>query len=258
MEHKKIMLWSKSPYVEFTQNGFEASITEFKVNDNKTAVIVCPGGGYTCKAEHERTPIASMLNNGGINAYTLDYNVAPCHKFAPLSDAQRAIRVLRSMGYEKIGILGFSAGGHLTCSAGTMYNFEAYTPSDEIDKLSARPDAFIPCYPVVTMDKEFTHHGSRQNLLSKEYENDELAELFSCEKNVDSNTPPCYIWHTANDQAVPVRNSLELASNLSKNNVYFELHIFPNGCHGLGLATSKNDVSRWADECIIFLKNLGF
>ena len=83
MENKKIYLWKKAPYVEFTNNGFEPSITEFKVNDNKTAVIVCPGGGYGCKADHEKDPIARMLNNGGINAYTLDYNVCPCHKLAP-------------------------------------------------------------------------------------------------------------------------------------------------------------------------------
>lgn len=258
MGNKQITLWSKAPYIEYSKDNFVASITEFKVNDNKTAVIVCPGGGYGGKAGHEREPIAEMLNKGGINAYTLDYNVAPCHKFAPLSDAQRAIRVLRSMGYEKIGILGFSAGGHLTCTAGTMYNFEAYAPIDEIDKLSARPDAFIPCYPVVTMDKEFTHLGSRQNLLSSEWENEELATLFSCEKNVTSDTPPCFIWHTANDQAVPVRNSIELASSLSKNNVYFELHIYPDGWHGLGLAEDRNDISKWTDSCVIFLKNLGF
>lgn len=258
MENKKIMLWNKAPYVDYTDNSFEGSITEFKVNDNKTAVIVCPGGGYGCKADHEKTPIAEMLNKGGINAYTLDYNVCPCHKYAPLSDAQRAIRVLRSMGYEKIGILGFSAGGHLTCTAGTMYDFEAYEHTDDIDKLSARPDAFIPCYPVVSFIEEYTHFGSRQNLFGDDYENEELAKKFSCERNITKDTPPCFIWHTANDNAVPVKNSLELASRLSENGVYFELHIYPDGCHGLGLASDRNDISKWSDSCIIFLKNLGF
>ena len=258
MSNKKIMLWNKAPYVDYTDNFFEGSITEFKVNDNKTAVIVCPGGGYGCKADHEKTPIAEMLNKGGINAYTLDYNVRPCHKYAPLSDAQRAIRVLRSMGYEKIGILGFSAGGHLTCTAGTMYDFEAYEHTDDIDKLSARPDAFIPCYPVVSFIEDYTHFGSRQNLFGSDYENEELAIKFSCEKNVTKDTPPCFIWHTANDACVPVKNSLELASRLSENGVYFEMHIYPNGCHGLGLASDRNDISRWSDNCVIFLKNLGF
>lgn len=254
----RIMLWEKPPYIGFNDNGFEPSITEFKVNDKKTTVIVCPGGGYGCKADHEREPIAKMFNEHGINAFTLDYNVAPCHKFAPLSDVQRAIRVARSMGYEKIAVCGFSAGGHLTCTSATMYNFEAYKKADDIDKLSARPDAFIPCYPVVTMDKSFTHLGSRQNLLSKEWEDEGLTELFSNEKHIDKNTPPCFIWHTANDEAVPVKNSLELASALSRSGVYFELHIFPDGCHGLGLAKDRNDVGIWSDCACTFLKNIGF
>ena len=256
--NKKIMLWKNPPYINFTNNEFRPSITEYKVNESKSAVIVCPGGGYGGKADHEKGCIAEMFNKHGINAFTLDYNVAPCHKFAPLSDAQRAIRVVRSMGYEKIAICGFSAGGHLTCSSATMYNFDAYEKTDDIDKLSARPDAFIPCYPVVTMDKTFTHIGSRMNLLSSEWENDELANMFSCEKNVNGDTPPCFIWHTANDEAVPVRNSLELASALSRNNVYFEMHIFPNGCHGLGLAYDRNDIGIWSDCACTFLKNLNF
>ena len=97
MENRKIMLWKKPPYIEFSAEKFEASLKEFKVNDKKSAMIVCPGGAYACKAEHEGDPIAEMLNEGGINAYVLDYNVAPCHKFAPLSDVQRAIRTLRTM-----------------------------------------------------------------------------------------------------------------------------------------------------------------
>jgi len=258
MSNRKIMLWSKAPYVEYTENGFEGSITEFKVNDNKTAVIVCPGGGYWGKAEHERDPIALMLNAGGINAYTLDYNVHKCHKYAPLSDAQRAIRVLRSMGYEKVGILGFSAGGHLTCTAGTMYDFKAYEPADEIDELSARPDVFIPCYPVVSFVESYSHFGSRDALLREERADYATARMFSCEKNVTKDTPPCFIWHTANDAVVPVQNSLELASALSANGVYFEMHIYPDGCHGLGLASDRNDISKWSEALITFLKNLKF
>ena len=221
-------------------------------------MLVCPGGGYGGKADHEKGPIAIMLNNGGINAYTLDYNVKPCHKYAPLSDAQRAIRLLRSMGYEKVGILGFSAGGHLTCTAGTMYDFEAYPLCDDIDKFSARPDAFIPCYPVVSFYEDYSHFGSRQNLFGDENDNEELAIKFSCERNVTKDTPPCFIWHTANDAVVPVKNSLVLASKLSENGVYFEMHIYPDGWHGLGLASDRNDISKWSESCVIFLKNLGF
>ena len=256
--NKKIMLWENPPYIEFTNNEFRPSITEYIVNDKKTAVIVCPGGGYGCKADHEKEPIAKMFNEHDINAFTLDYNVAPCHKFAPLSDVQRAIRTLRHMGFEKIAVCGFSAGGHLTCTSGTLYDFEAYPKSDEIDTYSARPDAFIPCYPVVTFDESFTHMGSRQNLLSSEWENEDLVELFSNEKHINSNTPPCFIWHTATDEAVPVKNSFALAEALSMNNVHFELHIFPVGCHGLGLAYGHEDISVWSSCACTFLKKLQF
>lgn len=255
---KNYVLWQNPPYISYTCNSFIPSMNEYKVCDSKTAVIVCPGGGYGCKADHEAEPIALMFNDHGINAFVLDYNVCPCHKFAPLSDVQRAIRFARSLGYEKIAVCGFSAGGHLTCTSATLYDFKAYEPTDDIDRLSARPDAFIPCYPVVTFDESFTHLGSRQNLLSTEWESKELVELFSNEKHINSNTPPCFIWHTATDNAVPVKNSLVLANALIENNVRCELHIFPEGCHGLGLAKDKNDIGIWSDSACTFLKNIGF
>lgn len=253
----KIYLWKNPPYIGSTDNYFRPSMTEYKVNNSKSTVIVCPGGGYGAKAGHEGEPIAKMFNAGGINAFVLDYNVKACHKFAPLSDLLRAIRVARSMGYEKVATLGFSAGGHLCCTSGTLYDFDAYPKTDEIDKLSARPDAFMPCYAVVSFG-EFTHMGSRENLLGIEKDDEALIHLFSNEENINSQTPPCFIWHTANDDAVPVENSLMLAAALAKNKVYFEAHIYPDGCHGLGLAEDKNDVSTWSKNAVIFLKNLGF
>lgn len=258
MNNNKIFLWDNPPYIANTNNSFAPSITPYIVNDKKTAVIVCPGGGYGCKADHEREPIAKMFNEHDINAYTLDYNVAPCHKYAPLSDVQRAIRTLRSYGYEKIAVCGFSAGGHLTCTSATMYDFPAYPKTDEIDSFSARPDAFIPCYPVVTMEESFTHMGSRQNLLSSDWQDEEMVKLFSNEKNITENTPPCFIWHTATDAAVPVKNSFALAEALSEKKVYFELHIFPVGCHGLGLAYEHKDIGIWSDCACTFLKKLDF
>jgi dipeptidyl aminopeptidase/acylaminoacyl peptidase len=139
-----------------------------------------------------------------------------------------------------------------------MYNFKAYEPTDEIDKFSARPDAFIPCYPVVSFIEDYSHMGSRQALLRDEWENEELAMLFSNEKHINSDTPPCFLWHTATDDVVPVKNSLALAEALSANKVYFEMHIFPVGCHGLGLAKDRNDIGIWSSCACTFLKNLGF
>ena len=255
---KKIYLWEKAPYISYSKDAFNPSITEFKVNDNKSAVIVCPGGAYMGKAGHEGAPIAETFNKNGINAFTLDYNVHPCHKFAPLSDIQRAVRVVRSLGYERVATLGFSAGGHLCATSGTLYDFDAYEKTDDIDKLSARPDAFIPCYPVITFNDPYAHAGSRWALLGDEEKDTELVELFCNEKHVTKNTPPCFLWHTADDEAVPVKNSLMMANALSENGVYFELHIYPHGCHGLGLAEGHTDVETWSSHAATFLKKLEF
>lgn len=254
----KIYLWENPPYIADTDDSFRPSITEFKVNDTKTAVIVIPGGGYGMKADHEKDPIALMFNKGGINAFTLDYNVAKCNKFAPLSDVQRAIRMVRSMGYEKVATLGFSAGGHLCCTSGTLYDFDAYPKTDAIDELSARPDAFMPCYPVVSMQDHLTHMGSRQNLLGADWDNVLYVNMFSNELNITKNTPPCFIWITRNDNAVDAKNVLVLADALYAKGVYFELHIYPDGCHGKGLAEDTNDICTWPGHAVTFLKNLGW
>lgn len=254
----KIYLWENPPYIADTDDNFRPSITEFKVNDTKTAVIVIPGGGYGMKADHEKDPIALMFNKAGINSFTLDYNVAKCNKFAPLSDVQRAIRMVRSMGYEKVATLGFSAGGHLCCTSGTLYDFDAYPKTDAIDELSARPDAFMPCYPVVSMQDHLTHMGSRQNLLGADWDNVLYVNMFSNELNITKNTPPCFIWITRNDNAVDAKNVLVLADALYAKGVYFELHIYPNGCHGKGLAEDTNDICTWPGHAVTFLKNLGW
>lgn len=259
MEHKKIWLWpdAVAPYTEFSPEQEQPSIVEFAVPGSRGAVVVCPGGGYAMKADHEGAPIAEMLNRAGISAYVLDYRVAPCWREAPLADASRAIRVVRSLGYEKVAILGFSAGGHLTCSAATLYTAGNPDAEDPIERLSSRPDAFIPCYAVVSFGI-FTHGGSRQNLLGEEYANVELVRRFSAELNVTTDTPPAFIWHTMDDNAVPVENSLNLASALSHAHVPFEMHIYPHGPHGMGLAESAEDVRTWTDHVQGWLTRLGF
>lgn len=244
--HEKIYLWKEdAPYTQFSPLQAQPSVTEYAVPGSRGAVIVVPGGGYCMKADHEGAPIAEMLNQAGVSAYVLDYRVKPCHMLAPLSDAKRAIRLVRSMGYEKVAILGFSAGGHLTCTAATLYDAGDPDAADPLERLSSRPDAFIPCYAVVSFGA-YTHGGSRESLLGQENaDNWELVRKFSNELHITPDTPEAFIWHTAADQAVPVENSLNLALALSAQGVPYEMHIFPQGQHGLGLAEEYEDVKQW-------------
>ena len=244
--HEKIYLWKEdAPYTQFSPLQAQPSVTEYAVPGSRGAVVVVPGGGYCMKADHEGAPIAEMLNQAGVSAYVLDYRVKPCHMLAPLADAMRAIRLVRSMGYEKVAILGFSAGGHLTCTAATLYDAGDPDAADPLERLSSRPDAFIPCYAVVSFGA-FTHRGSRESLLGQENaDNWELVRKFSNELHITPDTPEAFIWHTAADQAVPVENSLNLALALSAQGVPYEMHIFPQGRHGLGLAEEFEDVKQW-------------
>ena len=244
--HEKIYLWKEdAPYTQFSPLQTQPSVTEYAVPGSRGAVIVVPGGGYCMKADHEGAPIAEMLNQAGVSAYVLDYRVKPCHMLAPLADAKRAIRLVRSMGYEKVAILGFSAGGHLTCTAATLYDAGDPDAADPLERLSSRPDAFIPCYAVVSFGA-FTHRGSRESLLGQENaDNWDLVRKFSNELHITPDTPEAFIWHTAADQAVPVENSLNLALALSAQGVPYEMHIFPQGRHGLGLAEEFEDVKQW-------------
>ncbi len=226
--NRRISLWpGEAPYSSESPGQAQPSVTEFRVPGSRGAVIVCPGGGYEVKAGHEGAPIAEMLNEAGISAYVLDYRVVPFHPLAPLSDALRAIRVVRSMGYEKVAILGFSAGGHLCSSAATLYKPGDPDSDDPVERLSSRPDAFI-------------------------------LPNFYITPNVTPDTPPAFIWHTADDQVVSVQDSLALGAALAKNGVPFEMHVFPHGPHGLGLATEMPDVAQWTGLCRRWLRGLGY
>jgi acetyl esterase/lipase len=146
------------------------------------------------KADHEGVPIAVLLNSQGISAYVLDYRVHPCHPLAPLCDARRAIRLVRSLGYEKVAILGFSAGGHLCCSAATHFDGGKPEDPDPVERFSCRPDAFIPCYSVVTFGP-YAHAGSRQMLLGDLEADENLIHFYSNEEHVTADTPPAFLWH---------------------------------------------------------------
>ncbi len=252
--HRKIILWEKTaPYSDRSPDQAQPSVADYAVPGSRGAVIVAPGGGYRMKADHEGAPIAEMLNEAGVSAFVLDYRVAPCDPYAPLSDIKRAVRVVRAMGYERVAVLGFSAGGHLVCSAATMYDLGNPDAEDPVERLSSRPDAFIPCYAVVSF-AAFRHQGSLLNLLGEKAEDWALIRKFSAELQITEDTPEAFIWHTAADQGVPVENSLRLASALVIQGVPCELHIFPHGRHGLGLAKEMPDVAQWASLLQNWLK----
>lgn len=226
------------------------------------AVVVCPGGGYFLRAEHEGEPVARRLNEFGIHAFVLDYRVAPHRHPAPQHDAQRAIRLVRRHAAawhvrpDRIAILGFSAGGHLAATAGTQFDHGDVAAPDPIERQSARPDALILCYPVISFDA-VSHPGSADNLLGPD-SSDDLRRLLSAELHVTADTPPAFLWHTGDDAGVPNEHSLLFAAALRRNGVPFALHIFPHGEHGLGLAPEHPQVSAWAALCGQWLADLDF
>lgn len=226
------------------------------------AVVICPGGGYARRADHEGEPIALWLNSLGISAFVVHYRVAPYQHPNPLSDAQRAIRIVRSRAKEwnidsaRVGILGFSAGGHLASASGTHYDSGRPDAEDPIEREGCRPDLLVLCYPVISFIA-YPHTGSRNNLLGDPAD-PQLVKLLSSENQVTDQTPPTFLWHTADDQSVPVENSLMFASALSRHKVPFELHVYESGRHGLGLAEEQVGVRAWTDACAIWLAKQGF
>jgi len=244
------------------------SLTPFlTVSGNRTgsAVIVCPGGGYAHLADHEGRPVAQWLNTLGIKAFVLKYRLGPSgyHHPAMLEDAQRAVQHVRSRAKQwgidpaKIGIMGFSAGGHVASSAGTHFVAGDPNAADPIARMSSRPDFMILIYPVITMG-EFAHAGSRQNLLGPN-PSPELVELMSNEKQVTRDTPPAFLVATANDATVPVENSMAFAEALRRAGAGFELHVFQTGPkHGYGLAQGDPVVGIWPKLCEQWLRAHGF
>lgn len=227
------------------------------------AVVVCPGGGYQHLAEHEGRPIAEWLNSIGVAGFVLKYRLAPrYHHPAMLQDAQRAIRTVRARGAEwgvdpaRIGILGFSAGGHLCASAGTHYDTGKADSPDPIERLSCRPDLMVPVYAVISM-RSMTHGGSRKNLLG-ENPPDDLIALMSNEEQVTKDTPPTFLVSGVDDKAVPVENSLAMARALAKAGVPYEMHLYERGQHGFGLGEKFPAVGTWPKLCEEWMKVRGF
>lgn len=227
------------------------------------AVIVCPGGGYDHLAAHEGAPVAEWLNSIGITAFVLKYRLGPrYHHPAPLQDAARAMRTIRAraaewkLDPERVGILGFSAGGHLAATIATHFDSGKTDAGDPIERVSSRPNLLILLYPVITM-REKTHAGSKKNLLG-ENPSPQLVALLSNEEQITKETPPTFLVHTMTDTAVPVDNSLMFAAALRKAGVPFELHIYERGPHGFGLGGNDPILSTWPARCADWLRIHGF
>jgi acetyl esterase/lipase len=231
---------------------------------NGTAVLVCPGGSYrTLASGHEGKDVAEWLNTLGVSAFVLQYRLGPrYHHPVPLQDAQRALRLLRSrakeLGFDptRLGILGFSAGGHLAATTGTHFDEGRPDAKDPIDGMGSRPDFMVLAYPVMSMTAPFSHKGSIENLLGPSPDPG-LAEDLSNEKRVTARTPPAFLFHTADDPGVPVENSLVFAQALHQAGVPVELHVFPKGKHGVGLAPGDPVLSQWPGLCASWLRAMG-
>ncbi|MAM17822.1 MAG: alpha/beta hydrolase [Christiangramia sp.] len=231
------------------------------------AVLICPGGGYQGLAfDWEGRQIAKWLNSKGIAGIVLKYRLPNSRSIetsykAPLQDARRAMRLIRSRAEEwkldenKIGVMGFSAGGHLASTLGTHLEMEENLREDEINKLKAKPDFMVLVYPVITMNSEYTHQGSRNSLLGQN-PGEELVKKFSNELQVTSETPPTFLVATSDDEVVPVQNSLHFYESLVNSKVPAEMHIYPKGGHGFAFGTGQYYLQDWNEILASWLQNL--
>lgn len=234
-------------------------------NFTHTAVVVAPGGGYQHLAmDHEGTQVAQWLNAHGIAAVVLKYRLGPTyHHPVELGDAQRAIRYVRShaqkfgVAPDHIGMLGFSAGGHLTATAGTKFDAGNASANDPIEQVSSRPDFLVLCYAVISMEQGTAHEGSVKYLLGDNVSADQRAAL-SADEHVSAQTPPTFLWSTTDDATVPVNNIVLFYQALMRNKVQAEMHVFPHGRHGLGLAQTTPGVSQWPELLYQWMRTNGW
>jgi acetyl esterase/lipase len=247
----------------------DPSLTVFLPSAGKatgTAVLICPGGGYGGLAfDHEGYAIARWLNDNGIAGIILKYRlpsdlIMKDKSAGPLQDAQEALRIIRrnkehwKIDPNKIGVIGFSAGGHLASTLSTHYSEKVYENSDTT---SARPDFSLLIYPVISFDAAFTHMGSRKNLIG-DNPSKEAIDHFSNELQTTDKTPPAFLVHSSDDKAVPVKNSIVYYEGLIKNKITAEMHIFQKGGHGYGLSVDNGTQASWPDLCIMWMKANGF
>jgi acetyl esterase/lipase len=268
-----LRLWpADAPQAGGTEAADVPTLRLYRVesNDRTAGVIICPGGGYGNLAmDHEGEQIATWFNRMGVTAAVCVYR----HRGGgndgkgyghpvPMLDAQRAIRTMRAKSSqwnidpERIGIIGFSAGGHLASTVSTHHDEGNPSSDDMIEQASSRPDYSILCYPVIAFDKPYTHRGSQKNLLGENPDPALVASL-SNEAAVNEQTPPTFLFHTTEDKAVPVENSVVYYSALQRAGVPAEMHVFERGRHGVGLAGDIPGASAWPELCKGWLKVRG-
>jgi acetyl esterase/lipase len=232
---------------------------------NGTAVVIFPGGGYQhLSMVKEGSDVANWLAGAGVTTFVVRYRLGPKYRHPTmLGDAQRAIRTVRARAAEwnvdprRLGVIGFSAGGHLASTAGTHFDLGSASSADPIERASARPDFLLLLYPVITMRDSLTHAGSKRNLIGTDAAPD-LVRLMSNETRVSRETPPTFLVHSTDDKAVPVENSLLFYEALKRNGVAAEMHVFEHGGHGFGLAPRDPVLSAWTTMCEAWMRRHGW
>ncbi len=233
-----------------------------KEKNTGAAVVICPGGGYWIEAiEHEGTKVAEYLQSIGVAGIVLKYRLPYGNHEIPITDGLQSIRFVRSkanewrINPEKLGVAGFSAGGHLASTIGTHYNLTDPDTKNPLAHLSSRPDFMLLVYPVISFDEEVGHMGSRKNLIG-ETNNWKLAKKYSNEQHVNKNTPPSFLVLADDDKAVIPKNSIDFYLALKTNNVPAELHIFQKGGHGFGMKKKNLPVDQWPEMFAAWLKSM--
>jgi acetyl esterase/lipase len=255
---------------EISDNGSIANVSEAEIFcflpkkeiNTGVAVVICPGGGYARLAmNHEGYDLARWLAERGIAGIVLKYRMPNGHSKVPSDDARRALRMVRANAEKwgidptKIGIAGSSAGGHLAATVGTKFDSGDAASLDPLARMSSRPDFMLLLYPVITMKEDFTHLGSRKNMLG-EGNNLNLIRLYSNELNVTKETPPTFIVLADNDTGVVPRNSIEFYSALKANQLPAEMHIFAEGGHGFGMRKNNIPADKWPFLFLDWLKTI--
>jgi len=261
-----LALWpDKAPHANGESEKDQPAVWVYEASEPKTgtAVVICPGGGYAVHAvDHEGTQPARWFNRMGVTVFVLRYRLAPYRHPVPLLDAQRALRYVRhhaadyGLNTDRIGIMGFSAGGHLASTAATHFDNGDEDADDPVDRKSCRPDFVILGYPVVSFQDEVTHRGSVRNLLGNSPDEEQL-NLLSNEMQVTKESPPAFLFHTAEDTAVPVENNLRYFAACRAAGVPAELHVFQHGQHGVGLANQHPALSGWISQAGNWLRQNG-